>query len=185
MSKQEWTEGQRRWQDLRQKLEEYQIPAEAEEKGSDSADPRSRDAGRQMLVERKIQEAMENGAFDNLPGRGKPLPLNTNPYLEPGQELAFGLLQNNGFAPDWIERDQAIRQELEMARRQLGRAWQQYRTDPAYEAAWQRAVDRFARQLEKLNRQIDDFNLIVPVLSCQRCRLRLARELRRIQEDHS
>jgi len=44
-------------------------------------------------VEQRIREAMENGEFDNLSGQGKPLPLNENPFLEPGLDLAFGLLQ--------------------------------------------------------------------------------------------
>jgi DnaJ family protein C protein 28 len=167
-----------RLQDLQRKLDVRQIPAE--EKDGNQNGYQAREAARRLLIERKIQEAMEDGAFDNLPGRGKPLALNANPYLEPGQELAFGLLKNNGFAPEWIERDQAIRRELEAARSRLGRAWQHYQANPAGEAAWQRAVDHFAGQLDKLNRQIDDFNLIAPVLSCQRSRLDLAKELRRL-----
>jgi hypothetical protein len=45
------------------------------------------------------------------------------------------------------------------------------------------AVARFEVQLNKLNRKISDFNLIVPIVSKQRARLRLADELRRLQEE--
>ena len=147
-----------------------------------SAQPRQAPhrAGPAKPVEQRIQEAMANGAFDDLPGKGAPLSLDSNPYLEPGQELAFGLLQNNGFAPEWIERDKEIRRDLEAARAALKAARQRCGGDGS---AWQAAVARFESQLNKLNRKIDDFNLITPVVSCQRARLQLAAELRRAQED--
>ncbi|MBI1878206.1 MAG: DUF1992 domain-containing protein [Chloroflexi bacterium] len=162
---------------LKWELEERQLPAD---EPSESALAR-REQNRADLIEQRIQEAMANGEFDNLRGKGKPLPLNTNPYLDPSQELAFGLLQNNGFAPEWIEQDKEIRQEIEATRAFLRRAWQEYLSKPADEATWQTAVTRFEEMLGKINRKIDDFNLIVPVLSSQRPRLRLADELHRAQ----
>ena len=141
------------------------------------------EAERRSLVEHRIQEAMKDGAFDNLPGQGKPLRFNQNPYLEPGQELAFGLLKNNGFAPEWIERDKEIRQELAEARAALRLAWQQGQGNPTGEPTWQAGLARFEQQLQKLNRKIADFNLIVPIVSKQRAHLRLEVELRRLQEE--
>jgi len=163
------------------KLEQHQNPANQPAE-PDRPRPRN-DEERRALVEQRIQEAMKNGAFDNLPGKGKPLLLNSNPYLEPGQELAFGLLQNNGIAPDWIERDKQIRRELAAAREELRAAWQQRQGNPAGEPGWQAAVVRFETRLTKLNRHIDDFNLIVPIVSSQRRGLRLADELRRLGKD--
>jgi DnaJ family protein C protein 28 len=96
---------------LQSELARHQMP----DAWPDTPDRPQNEAERQALVERRIQQAMANGDFDHLPGKGKPLALNSNPYLEPGQELAFGLLKNNGFAPDWIERDKEIRRELEGA----------------------------------------------------------------------
>jgi DnaJ family protein C protein 28 len=121
-------------------------------------------------VEQRIQDAMANGLFDNLPGRGKPLPLLTNPYLDSGQELAFGLLKNNGLAPEWIERDKEIRQALAAFRTDMAAAWQQ---NEAHLAA------QFETRLKSLNRRIDDFNLIVPISGKQRPRLNMAAEIRR------
>jgi DnaJ family protein C protein 28 len=165
--------------DLPEKLQDYQTPPQERPQQKKPVNEEQR----QILVERLILEAMENGEFDNLPGKGKPLVFDENPYLEPGQELAFGLLKRNGFAPEWIERDKAIRQELEAARKSLRLAWQQRRQNPAYEAKWQTAVTHFEAAILKLNRKIDDFNLIVPVVSAQRARLRLADELQRVQEE--
>ena len=54
------------------------------------------------LVERKIREAQERGDFDDLPGRGRPLQLDGNPYAR-DWELAYKLLRDHGFAPPWVE----------------------------------------------------------------------------------
>lgn len=167
----------RRLERVQSELAGRQIPAKA------SGPLPKTEADRQNLVERRIQEAMAAGAFDHLPGKGKPLNLNRNPYLDSGRELAFNLLQNNGFAPEWIERDKEIRRELAEARRSLRLAWQNRRDNPAGEPAWRAAVARFEARLRRLNRKIDDFNLIVPVVSCQRGRLQPAAELRRVQKD--
>jgi DnaJ family protein C protein 28 len=178
-SKKEKPQLKKRLADLPEKLEEYQTPAEEQPQQKQ----RPTEEQRQMLVERLILEAMAEGKFDNLPGKGQPLKLDENPYLEPGQEIAFGLLKKNGFAPEWIERDKAIRKDMDKARHLLRLAWEQRRGSPANEPKWRAAVARFEESLAKLNQAIDDFNLIVPILSCQRSRLRLADELRRVQQE--
>ena len=170
-------EERERLQKLPEKVEEYRHPADKPTRD----DRLRREAERQALVEQRIQEAMENGAFDNLPGTGKPLKLNDNPYAEPGQEWAFGLLKRNGFAPEWIERSKVIRREIETARRRLRAAWLRHQNEPASAAQWQQAVQRFSAHVNKINRQIDDFNLVAPTLSVQRHRLRLDAELQRAQ----
>lgn len=184
LNKRERTERRHKLEQVKQKLEERRLARpenEAEENGRAEYD--TREAARRALVERKIQEAMADGVFDNLPGRGKPLSLRKNPYMEPGQDLAFGLLQQNGFVPEWIERDVMIRRDVEQARQRLARAWRQFQADPSRAGSWQAAVARFETLLAGLNRQIDDLNLIVPVASCQRARLRLERELRRVKQE--
>lgn len=137
------------------------------------------EAARQSLVEQRLQQAMAEGKFDNLPGHGKPLDLNDNPYLESGQELAFGLLKQNGFAPEWIERDKAIRQRVADAREGLHRVWASGPSD----SVWQTAVSRFGQELGQINQLIDSLNLIVPVASCQRNRLQLEMEVNQLMLD--
>ena len=168
---------QKQLSELPDKLEACQTPPEERTLQKKPASVKER----QALVDRLIREAMERGEFDDLPGKGRPLRLDENPYLEPGQELAFGLLKKNGFAPEWIERDKTIRREMESARHQLQVAWQRRRDNRAYESTWSAAVSRFEETLIKLNRKIDDFNLVVPVVSLQRARLRLEDEIRRVQ----
>ena len=66
----------------------------------------------ESLVERQIREAMEQGKFDDLPLKGKPLPNDDNPYA--GEwSLAYKMLKNAGVAPPWIEADKEVRRLLE------------------------------------------------------------------------
>lgn len=170
----------RRLESLPERLNDYRHP---DEKPGRAGSAR-REAERQSLVEQRIQEAMAEGAFDNLPGAGKPQPLNENPFVEPGQAWAFGLLKRNGFAPRWIELGKQIRQETAAARDQLRRAWQFHQQNPDESAAgWARAVARFEEAAGQINRKIDDYNLLVPLLSSQQPRLSTPAELRRAQSE--
>ena len=76
----------------------------------------------QSWVDRQIRDAHERGEFENLPGMGQPINLTPNPFAK-GQEIAFKVLQDAGFAPDWIELDKAIRDKLEKARAALSCSW--------------------------------------------------------------
>jgi hypothetical protein len=53
-------------------------------------------------LERAIGEARERGEFDDLPGHGQPLQIETND-LAPEWDMAHRVLKNAGFAPLWME----------------------------------------------------------------------------------
>ncbi|HEX8186104.1 MAG TPA: DUF1992 domain-containing protein [Blastocatellia bacterium] len=55
------------------------------------------------LVEEKIREAMANGEFDNLPGKGKPLDLDSYFATPEDVRMAYSLLKNTGFIPEEME----------------------------------------------------------------------------------
>ncbi len=120
-------------------------------------------------IDEIIQQAMQEGAFDNLPGKGKPLDLDENPFLDQEWQLAYHLLKQNGFAPDFIEQRQSIELELAAARQSLARAWS-WRTEALaegkaadyVEAEWGRAKEKFYERVERINKRIRDYNLTVP-----------------------
>ena len=60
------------------------------------------------LTERLIVEAQERGDFDDLPGHGRPLVLDSDPR-EGDMGLAFHILRNARLAPPWIEADKLVR----------------------------------------------------------------------------
>ncbi|MBB5189863.1 hypothetical protein HNQ50_000573 [Silvimonas terrae] len=56
------------------------------------------------LAERRIAEAREQGAFDNLPGAGQPLPEDQiNPLVPEHQRMAWRVLKHSGFLPPELE----------------------------------------------------------------------------------
>ena len=65
----------------------------------------------ESLVERQIREAMEAGAFDDLPHSGKPLPLDDDSAAG-DWAMAHRMLRNAGMAPPWIESDKEVRRLL-------------------------------------------------------------------------
>ena len=69
------------------------------------------------VAERKIQEAIEEGVFDNLPGKGKPLQLDDDPFTPPHLRLANRILKNAGVLPDWMQ----LEKDIEAARSECSR----------------------------------------------------------------
>lgn len=72
------------------------------------------------LAERRIEEAMREGKFDNLPGAGKPLELEPMPANEDARLVwwALRVLKNNEFTPEevrWRKQIDALRDEVSTA----------------------------------------------------------------------
>lgn len=61
------------------------------------------------LAEQHIQEALDNGEFDDLPGAGKPLELDDDSLVPEELRAAYRLLKNSGFLPPELELRKAIR----------------------------------------------------------------------------
>jgi hypothetical protein len=62
------------------------------------------------LADRRIEEAMQEGKFDNLPGMGEPLELDPMPAEENARLTwwALRILKNNDYTPDEIRYRKAI-----------------------------------------------------------------------------
>jgi DnaJ family protein C protein 28 len=146
-------------------------------------------------IDQQIREAYERGEFDNLPGKGRPLDLPPNPYAK-DRELAYKILKDAGFAPEWIELDKAIRGRLERARSTLARRWlwrcerlsqlalQVDRWAEAerehIHAGWARAITEFKEEIAGLNKDIAELNLKVPSTQFQRSKLNASAEIERL-----
>jgi len=56
------------------------------------------------LAERRIEEAIARGEFDDLPGAGRPLELDdVDPLLPEELRLAYRILRNAGFSPGAVD----------------------------------------------------------------------------------
>ncbi|MGH7832279.1 MAG: DUF1992 domain-containing protein [Candidatus Binatia bacterium] len=63
----------------------------------------------QRVVEEKIREAQEAGAFDNLPGAGKPLKLEDLSWVPEDLRVAYTILKNAHVLPPEVELLKQIR----------------------------------------------------------------------------
>src|SRR5438477_13003181 len=77
------------------------------------------------IAERKIQKAIDDGAFDDLPGKGKPLNLDDDPFTPPHLRLANRILKNAGVLPDWMQ----VEQEMELARAENERTFERLKKE--------------------------------------------------------
>ena len=137
-------------------------------------------------IENLLKKAMQEGKFDNLPGKGKPLPMDKiNPHADPEWELAYGMLKDAGYSLPWIETFHEIGMDLEAARKDLRIAWCYYqeacaKSKPGASAEWERSQKAFRDKLEALNKRIRDYNLQVPAVRFQRPAINFDSELQKI-----
>ncbi len=138
-------------------------------------------------IEDHIRKAMEEGKFDDLPGKGKPLHLDDNPLADPEWRLAYHALKNGGFTLPWIEERAEIARELDSARAALERTWQwrqaaiaENGSSALVESQWQRAVDAFREHVSAINKRVFRYNLEAPSGQFQILPVQVERELEKI-----
>ncbi len=57
----------------------------------------------ERLAEEKIAQALERGDFDNLPGKGKPVPAEETLHFVPEEmRMTFRILKNAGVVPEEV-----------------------------------------------------------------------------------
>lgn len=131
---------------------------------------------------------MEEGKFDNLPGKGKPLNMGEpNPHADPEWELAYRVIKEAGYTLPWIETIKEIETDIEAARKEVQRAWKWYVTYLSAEVPeekilpeWEGAQKKFKHKLDDLNKRIRDYNLEVPNVHFQRPLLSYEKEIDKI-----
>jgi DnaJ homolog subfamily C member 28 len=109
----------------------------------------------ESLAERQIREAMEGGAFDDLPHQGERLPIEDDTAAG-DWAMAHRMLRNAGVAPPWIESDKEVRRLLTELDRMIERA-------PAFPASGrERLRQEHAAMIVNLNRAIERVNAEAP-----------------------
>lgn len=139
----------------------------------------------ERLVEDLIQESMARGDFDNLTGKGKPLKKFSGcSYIDPMTHNLNRILIDNGYQPEWILMQKEIKDTIEqlregllVSRKKLGNP-----LTPEGQKQWNQACEQFQDNIQKLNKRISDFNLIVPILTRQKVHFDAQKEVIRIQK---
>src|SRR3954447_21026375 len=80
-------------------------------------------AALRRLAEKRIEDAMKEGKFDNLPGKGQPLELEPLPADENARAMwwALRIMRNHDFTPhevQWRKTVDRLKAELSVTRRE-------------------------------------------------------------------
>lgn len=128
----------------------------------------------ESLVERQIREAMDAGAFDDLPYQGERLPIEDDSAA--GEwAMAYRMLHSAGAAPPWIESDKEARKQLAALEALIERA-------PRISRLSQRGARADLRTIvEAANRAIERVNAEAPTDRQHRRPLDLAAEAERLE----
>jgi hypothetical protein len=169
-----------------------QVPEEAPEQEQQAKQPAPKRTPQDWdnLINQRIEEAMRNGAFDNLRNKGKPLDTSPDPHVPPDMQMANSLLKNNDLAPAWIS-DRAVmlaaierfREKLRTVAVDFAQARAEAATPQRYQQLdemWQAYVASWRAEVVELNKRILTQNLKQPVLFLEIFPLRLDDELKRV-----
>lgn len=151
-------------------------PSAQDPAGRDRRGPTNRIHGKRAgdYLEEQICDAEERGVFANLPGYGKPLNLDADPYAG-DKSLAYSLLKNNDALPAELEMVREVDQmheRLEARSAILVKRGRDLRQHPlrasaeaksAYRQAVTEGLAAYERGLRALNSKILTLNLSVPV----------------------
>ncbi|PHU05153.1 hypothetical protein BC332_25975 [Capsicum chinense] len=132
------------------------------------------------VVEQRIWHSMEEGQFENLPGKGKPLDLNTNPHADPAEDTLYRILSKNKCAPEWVELNKEIRTKVAEWRSALKKAWMH--RGSVDDSKWIEASGSLKLQIHEINNKVFRYNLIVP-FGRQILGLKWEKEMDRLKEE--
>ena len=142
------------------------------------------------LVNKRIEEAMRSGAFDNLRNKGKPIDTSPDPHVPPDMQMANSLLKNNDLSPAWISDRGAMLAAIERFReklRTIAADFAQARAEAAtpqrgqqLDELWQSYVESWHAEIVELNKRILTQNLKQPVTFLEIIPLRLEDELKKV-----
>lgn len=104
------------------------------------------------VVEQRIWHSMEEGQFENLPGKGKPLKLDTNPHADPAEDTLYRILSKNGCAPEWVELNKEIRSRISEWRMSLKKAWTSKCSGD--HSKWVESSEALKSQLREINNKV-------------------------------
>ncbi|MFZ5965052.1 DUF1992 domain-containing protein [Thalassococcus sp. BH17M4-6] len=64
--------------------------------------------GFEHIVERQIQDAIEDGSLSGLPGEGRPLPTRSDAFVDPVEAAGFQMMAKSGAVPEELRLRRAL-----------------------------------------------------------------------------
>lgn len=152
----------------------------------------------QSQIEREIQRAIHEGQITDLPGAGKPLDLNDDPYTPSDQRMAYKIMRDNDVAPDWMMLGKTLERKADELRVGLRSSVREHREalinahkvgsgEARFREHAQRQLEVRLRGLrqrtERYNQEILTYNLKIPHGISQRRIFDFDRELQIAQAE--
>lgn len=141
------------------------------------------------VVDQLIEEAQERGDFDNLPGKGKPLNIDDNPFAG-DMQMAYKMLKDNDFTLPWIHDRKRMQDEVDELRSKMSHQVQLFGPQviamarggqqALAERRWAALNSQWIVAIEDINRRIKDVNYSIPVRKLELLTLALDIELTRL-----
>ena len=116
----------------------------------------------ESAVDQQIREAQERGDFDDLPGKGKPLPRES---WDGDWALAYHVLKQAGETLAWI----SLGRDIEAAQAKLQDLLRDAATISGAERS--RARERYLREAAALDKLLQEYAFVVPSRQLERGRL--------------
>ena len=132
----------------------------------------------QSALDQQIAAGQRQGAFDNLPGAGKPLQSDNDVFVPEDMRVGYRMLKTAGFAPPWIEQQKEIAEDSTKLSSWLASARARWRHAAPSER--ERLQTLYREKLTLLNRKILDYNLTVPLTIGQMPGIRIQDELAKL-----
>lgn len=147
------------------------------------------------LIDKQIQKAIEEGQMANLPGEGKPFVFEDDSHTPPEMRLAFKMLKDHGFAPDWMMMGQELdskRERLLAAIKKGVRAYQGALADAERDSqtgeqrriraqsAWELAQKTLREASQAFNKEIITYNLKIPQGVTHKPQINLEQEIKQL-----
>jgi DnaJ homolog subfamily C member 28 len=140
-------------------------------------------------IDEQIRRAMQEGQFEDLPGRGRPLQLDEDPFEDPDWRLAHHMLRSAGYSLPWIETRREIEADLATHCLEIQRAWERHQSAAVSpdltRRRWDQAQVNFREAIAELNKRILSYNLEAPSMQLQLQPINPAREIERAMQTGS
>jgi DnaJ homolog subfamily C member 28 len=137
-------------------------------------------------TDEQIRRAMQEGQFEELPGRGRPLQLDEDPFEDPDWRLAHHMLRSAGYSLPWIETRREIEADLAAHRLEIQRAWERLQSaavdSDLTSQRWDQAQVNFREAIAELNKRILSYNLEAPSMQLQLQPTNPDREIKRAMQ---
>lgn len=142
------------------------------------------------LMEDLIEDGRRRGLFEDLPGKGKPLDLDANIY-EGSNTLANQIMKANDIKPVWLAQRIGVAEKIDELRQEMSRTWERYHAAfthaqgeshrQALTIGWDDQCQRWQTNIDRLNKEIETYNLKRPAGQMEIIKLRLSDELKRVE----